>query len=113
MYKLLSKVFGVLTLLFGILFLCVKFLSLKTAFLKKDENEEKAVAMGANNNFLKDFLLKCAGMAAPIYAVAKIKTILHDHKKAKRRRKLYSIAGLTLAAFGLRKKHIKLKSMKV
>ncbi len=113
MYKLLSKTFGVLTLFFGLLFLCVKFLSLKTAFLKKDENEEKAVAVGANNNFLKDFVLKCAGAVAPIYAVAKVKAILHDHKKAKRRRKLYSIAGLSLVALGLRKKHIKLKSLKV
>ena len=107
MYKVLSKIFGILTLVFGILFLWVKLFHTKFAFLKEDKSKNQIIAAGANNNSIKGFLLKCAGAVAPIYAAIKIKTILQDHKKAKRRRKLYSAFGITLVALGLKKKYKK------
>ena len=113
MYKVLSKIFGILTVLFGFLFLCVKFLNLKASFLRKNKNEKKIIATGANNNFLKSIILKFTKFAAPVYIISKIKTILNDHKKAKRRRKLYSTAAIMLTALGIRKKHKKSKALKV
>ncbi|MEG2915022.1 MAG: hypothetical protein RR839_01100 [Oscillospiraceae bacterium] len=106
MYKFATKFFAVLTVISAALFIITKCMSKGFVFSKSSKNDKKEI-VAANPNFLSGFFIKITSIAAPIWFFAKIKTIINDHHKANRHRKLITGMGIFVAIsllLGKRKK---------